>query len=119
MKLTDKIILVTGGANGIGKALCKRFHADGAAKIYAADIDFETAENVAEAVGGKAFRLDVANEENCQNVVKEILELILSLQTRESAARKEVWKSKTKCGRKFTRSMFCRTFFWRARLFPR
>ena len=73
MKVADKIILVTGGANGIGKALCERFHADGAAKIYVADIDFETAEKVAESVDGKALKLDVASEENCQQVVEEIL----------------------------------------------
>ena len=73
MKVADKIILVTGGANGIGKALCERFYADGAAKIYVADIDFENAEKVAESVGGKAFRLDVADEANCKQVVDEIL----------------------------------------------
>jgi len=73
MKIKDKIILVTGGANGIGKALCERFHADGAEKIYVADIDFENAERVAEAVGGKAFRLDVSDEANCKTVVEEIL----------------------------------------------
>ncbi len=74
MNIKDKIILVTGGANGIGKALCERFHADGAAKIYVADTDFENAEKVAESVGGKAFRLDVADEANCQSVVAEILD---------------------------------------------
>ena len=73
MNVKDQIILVTGGANGIGKALCERFHADGAAKIYVADIDFETAEKVAESVDGKALKLDVASEENCQQVVEEIL----------------------------------------------
>ncbi len=66
MNVKDKIILVTGGANGIGKALCERFHADGAAKIFVADIDFENAEKVAESVNGKAFKLDVADEENCK-----------------------------------------------------
>ncbi len=74
MKIKDKIILVTGGANGIGKALCERFHADGAEKIYVADIDFENAEKVAEAVGGKALRLDVADEANCKAVITEILD---------------------------------------------
>ncbi|MEO6589205.1 MAG: SDR family oxidoreductase [Pyrinomonadaceae bacterium] len=72
--MADKIILVTGGANGIGKALCERFNADGAAKIYVADIDFETAEKVAESVDGKAFRLNVADEVNCKDVVKQILD---------------------------------------------
>ncbi len=73
MNILDKIILVTGGANGIGRALCERFHAEGAAKIYVADIDFDNAERVARAVDGKAFRLDVADEANCKGVVAEIL----------------------------------------------
>jgi NAD(P)-dependent dehydrogenase (short-subunit alcohol dehydrogenase family) len=74
MNVADKIILVTGGANGIGKALCERFYADGAARIYVADIDFETAEKVAESVNGKAFKLDVTDEENCKSVVTQILD---------------------------------------------
>lgn len=74
MKVKDKIILVTGGANGIGKALCKRFHADGAAKIFVADLDFENAEKVTESVDGKALKLNVADEENCKQVVTEILD---------------------------------------------
>ncbi|CAN5682730.1 SDR family oxidoreductase [soil metagenome] len=74
MKVADKIILVTGGANGIGKALCERFHADGAAKVFVADIDFENAEKVAESINGKAFRLDVADEDNCRQIVTEILD---------------------------------------------
>lgn len=73
MNLKGKIILVTGGANGIGKALCERFHTEGAAKIFVADLDFENAVRVAESVGGKAFRLDVADEANCQTVIAEIL----------------------------------------------
>lgn len=74
MNVKDKIILATGGANGIGKALCERFHADGAAKVYVADIDFETAKKVAESVGGKALKLDVADEANCKDIVKQILD---------------------------------------------
>ncbi len=73
MNIKNKIILVTGGANGIGKALCERFYTEGAERIFVADLDFENAERVAEAVSGKAFRLDVADEANCQTVVAEIL----------------------------------------------
>ena len=74
MNIKDKIILVTGGANGIGKALCERFYAEGAEKILVADIDFENAEKVAESVNGKAFKLDVADEDNCKTVVTRILD---------------------------------------------
>ncbi|MEO8073855.1 MAG: SDR family oxidoreductase [Acidobacteriota bacterium] len=74
MKIANKIVLVTGGANGVGKALCERFHAEGAAQIYIADIDFENAEKVAESVGGKALKLDVADEVNCKDVVTQILD---------------------------------------------
>lgn len=73
MKVADKIILVTGGANGIGKALCEKFASEGAAKIYVADVDFDNGGKVAESIGGKALRLDVADEENCKSVVAEIL----------------------------------------------
>src|SRR5215213_4493691 len=73
MKIKDKTILVTGGANGIGKALCERFAAEGAERLFVADIDFENAERVARSVGGKAFRLDVADEASCRVVVAEIL----------------------------------------------
>jgi len=73
MKIKDKIILVTGGANGIGKALCEKFASEGAEKIYVVDIDLDNAERVAESVNGKAFRLNVSDEENCKSVVAKIL----------------------------------------------
>ncbi len=73
MNIKDKIILVTGGANGIGRGLCERFHAEGAARVFVADIDFENAERVAESVKGNAVRLDVSDEANCQLAVAEIL----------------------------------------------
>lgn len=73
MNVKDKIILVTGGANGIGKALCERFYAEGAEKIYVADVDIENAQKVAKSVRGIAAKLNVADEENCKSVVDEIL----------------------------------------------
>ncbi|HMS41291.1 MAG TPA: SDR family NAD(P)-dependent oxidoreductase, partial [Pyrinomonadaceae bacterium] len=73
MKIKDKIILVTGGANGIGKGLCERFAAEGAAKVFVADVEIEKAEKVAGEIGGKAFWLNVADEANCKTVVEAIL----------------------------------------------
>ena len=73
MKIKDKIILVTGGANGIGKALCEKFSEEDAEKIFVADIDLENAQKVAESVDGKAFKLDVSDEENCKSVIEQIV----------------------------------------------
>jgi NAD(P)-dependent dehydrogenase (short-subunit alcohol dehydrogenase family) len=39
MQVTGKVVVVTGGANGIGKALCEAFHGAGAAKVVVTDID--------------------------------------------------------------------------------
>lgn len=74
MKIKDKIILVTGGANGIGKGLCERFHAEGAEKIIVTDIDEVNANAVAKQVNGVAYKLNVANEAEVQAVVKDVLE---------------------------------------------
>ncbi|MGI8641035.1 MAG: SDR family oxidoreductase [Pyrinomonadaceae bacterium] len=73
MYIKDKIILITGGANGIGKALCERFAGEGAKKIIVADLDFENAKSVAESVDGLAFELDVSSEAQVTDVVEKVL----------------------------------------------
>ena len=50
MQVTGKIVVVTGGANGIGKALCEAFHRAGAAKVVVADLDLANAEAVAASI---------------------------------------------------------------------
>jgi NAD(P)-dependent dehydrogenase (short-subunit alcohol dehydrogenase family) len=62
MKLQDKVVIVTGGANGIGRALCKRFAAEDARGIVVSDIDLDAASQVAAEIGGLAVKTDVANE---------------------------------------------------------
>ena len=74
MNVNNKIILVTGGANGIGKALCERFAREGAKKIIVADLDFENAQKIAGEIGGKAIRLDVGDEAQVKTAVEEILQ---------------------------------------------
>jgi NAD(P)-dependent dehydrogenase (short-subunit alcohol dehydrogenase family) len=51
MELADKVVVVTGGASGIGRALCMRFAAEGAAAVVVADRDGPGAEAVATQAG--------------------------------------------------------------------
>jgi len=69
----DKIILVTGGANGIGKALCERFAAEGAKKIIVADLDSANAQKVAADINGFAIELDVSDEARVKQTIERIL----------------------------------------------
>ena len=70
MTLRDKVVVVTGGAHGIGRALCERFAAEGARKVVVADIDGEAAEGVAGAIGGLAVATDVASESAIRRLVQ-------------------------------------------------
>jgi len=62
MLLPGKVIVVTGGGNGIGRALCRRFATEGAKAIVVADINEPTAVEVAGEIGGTAVACDVSRE---------------------------------------------------------
>lgn len=71
MRIENKVCVVTGGANGIGEALARRFHAEKARAVVVADLDGARAEKVAAEIGGVAMRVDVGREEEMQKLVKE------------------------------------------------
>ncbi len=71
MEVKDKIIVITGGGSGIGRALAVRFHAEGAKKIVAVDINLSNAEDTAQMVDGVAMMADVAVEADIQRVIED------------------------------------------------
>lgn len=70
-KLTGKIAIITGGANGIGRAFCERYVDEGA-KVIVADIDLEGAQAVAQALGPAAYglHLDVTDSESIAAMIE-------------------------------------------------
>lgn len=74
MEVKDKVVVVTGGASGIGRALCERFAAEGAAGVVVADLQEAGAREVAESFGGIAVRCDVSVESDVQSLVAAALQ---------------------------------------------
>src|SRR5258706_9306787 len=74
MKIKDKVVVVTGAASGIGKALAARFAKEGARGVVCADLSVTDAMAVAASVGGLGLRCDVAQEGDMNELVVATLE---------------------------------------------
>lgn len=71
--LKDQIALVTGAANGIGKAIADRFAANGATVFYT-DVNHAAAEDAANTGGGHALALDVTQPDQINAAMRNVLE---------------------------------------------
>ena len=78
MRFADQVVIVTGGAQGIGRACVEAFAAEGAA-IVIADVDAEGGDRAAEAVtaqGGRVafIQTDVGDAGQAQRLVERTLQ---------------------------------------------
>jgi NAD(P)-dependent dehydrogenase (short-subunit alcohol dehydrogenase family) len=69
MDISGKVVVVTGGASGIGQALCLAFAQAGARGVVVADLDAAGAAAVAAEIGGLAVPTNVAVEAEVQALV--------------------------------------------------
>jgi len=79
MRLKNKVTLITGGAQGLGAEIAKRFREEGAF-VYICDLNAEIGEKTAASlsaiptVGGAAFlKLDVTSEESWKNALGAVI----------------------------------------------
>ena len=68
----DKIVVVTGGAKGIGESICDAFACAGA-RVVCADVDEKAGERLASSSGREGeirfVRADVSTAQDCEAVV--------------------------------------------------
>src|ERR1700761_1905378 len=72
MQVKDKIVVVTGAASGIGRALAQRFKAEGASLVVCADRNGEGVRATAAEVGGIAFEVDVSKEADIEGMIDTV-----------------------------------------------
>jgi len=70
MDVQGKVAVVTGGASGIGLALCRRFAREGAKAVVVADVNKAGAKTAADEVGGAWVVCDVRREEELIRLVR-------------------------------------------------
>lgn len=69
MRVKDKVVVITGGGNGIGEAMARRFARDGARAVVVADLDGDAAMRVARDIGGEGVKVNVAVEKDLADLV--------------------------------------------------
>ena len=72
MEVRDRIVVVTGAASGIGRALAQRFATEGAKRVICSDINADGVKAVAAEIGGRAFVTNVGKEEDIRTLIETV-----------------------------------------------
>ena len=72
MDIERKVVVITGGASGIGKAVGKLMVNKGADKVFLADLNEKLLNKTAEEIGAIPIVCDVSNEESVKALVNEV-----------------------------------------------
>jgi NAD(P)-dependent dehydrogenase (short-subunit alcohol dehydrogenase family) len=72
MELKDRVVVVTGAARGIGRALARRFAKEAVRAVVVTDLDGPGVEEVAADIGAMAIRCDVSVEVDVARLVEEV-----------------------------------------------
>ena len=72
MDIKGRVAVITGAASGIGAALARRFHAEGARAVVVADVQTAPLAAVAAEIGGLAIPCNVANEHEIEALVERV-----------------------------------------------
>ena len=72
MQVKDKVIVVTGAARGIGRALARKFAQESAKTVVISDIDTGLLEETAESIGAKPYAADVTNEDAVKDLINDV-----------------------------------------------
>jgi pyridoxal 4-dehydrogenase len=72
MKLEGRVAIVTGAAQGIGRAIAEKLKEEGAS-IAAVDLNGEGASAVAQALDGLAIEADISSEADAERMARETL----------------------------------------------
>jgi NAD(P)-dependent dehydrogenase (short-subunit alcohol dehydrogenase family) len=72
LEVEGRVVVITGGARGIGRAMARRFAAAKVKAVVVADLDVAGAEAVASSIGATAARCDVSIEDDVRRLVEDV-----------------------------------------------
>ncbi len=71
MQVKDKVVVVTGAASGIGRALAIAFAENGARNVVCADLNLQGAKEVSQLINGIPIKIDVSVEAEIKNLITQ------------------------------------------------